>query len=56
MEVAVRVGVLNRMAALPRYYIQTSILGVLASQVRHDSCLQSPMIRGVLSPDLVGGW
>jgi hypothetical protein len=28
----------------------------LASQARHDSLPQSPMIRGVLSPGLVGGW
>jgi len=27
-----------------------------ASQARHDSCPQSLMIRGVLSPGLVGGW
>jgi hypothetical protein len=40
----------------PRYYLHSPIIGVLASQARHDSRPQSPMIRGVLSPGLVGGW
>src|SRR5471030_3534817 len=39
----------------PRYYIQTLILKVLASQVRHDCCPQSPMIRGGVVTEL-GGW
>ncbi|WP_077794286.1 hypothetical protein, partial [Shigella sonnei] len=30
--------------------------GVLASQTRHDYCPQSSMIRGVMSPGLVGRW
>ncbi|AZU57304.1 hypothetical protein CFM90_14505 [Ralstonia solanacearum] len=42
--------------ALPRYYLRAPIIGALASQARHDCCPQSPMIRGVLSPGLVGGW
>lgn len=29
-------------------------LGLLASRIRHDSCPQSSMIRGVLSPGLAG--
>lgn len=32
------------------------ILGVLATQTRHDYCPQSSMIRGVMSPGLVGRW
>jgi formate transporter len=32
------------------------ILGVLASQTRHDYCPQSSMIREVMSPGLVGRW
>lgn len=32
------------------------ILGVLASQTRHDYCPQSSMIRGVMSLGLVGRW
>ncbi|AZU58232.1 hypothetical protein CFM90_18355 (plasmid) [Ralstonia solanacearum] len=40
----------------PRYYLRAPIIGALASQARHDCCPQSPMIRGVLSPGLVGGW
>ncbi|AZU57438.1 hypothetical protein CFM90_15295 [Ralstonia solanacearum] len=42
--------------AKPRYYLRAPIIGALASQARHDCCPQSPMIRGVLSPGLVGGW
>lgn len=40
---------------VPRYLLR--IPGILgsASQARHDSCPQSSMIRGVLSPGLVGG-
>ncbi|MGR3831950.1 winged helix-turn-helix transcriptional regulator, partial [Ralstonia pseudosolanacearum] len=41
---------------VPRYYLRAPIIGALASQARHDCCPQSPMIRGVLSPGLVGGW
>lgn len=40
----------------PRYYLHAPIIGALASQARHDSRPQSLMIRGVLSPGLVGGW
>ncbi|ATI28648.1 hypothetical protein CVV70_00340 [Ralstonia solanacearum] len=40
----------------PRYYLCAPTTGALASQARHDCCPQSPMIRGVLSPGLVGGW
>ncbi|AYX02828.1 hypothetical protein EGY14_02060 [Burkholderia pseudomallei] len=39
-----------------RYYLHAPIIGALASQARHDSRPQSLMIRGVLSPGLVGGW
>ncbi|MFV8636614.1 hypothetical protein [Ralstonia pseudosolanacearum] len=47
----------HRITALkPRYYLRAPIIGALASQARHDCCPQSPMIRGVLSPGLVGGW
>ncbi|EEY8760142.1 hypothetical protein DFZ42_24495 [Escherichia coli] len=38
----------------PRYFIRTPYNGVLASQTRHDYCPQSSMIRGVMSPGLVG--
>ena len=41
---------------MPRYYLRVPMIGALASQARHDSRPQSPMIRGVLSPGLVGGW
>ena len=41
---------------LPRYFIRTPYNGVLASQTRHDYCPQSSMIRGVMSPGLVGRW
>ncbi|EBV6971254.1 hypothetical protein XL16_22030 [Salmonella enterica subsp. enterica serovar Gaminara] len=41
---------------LPRYLIRTPYNGVLASQTRHDYCPQSTMIRGVMSPGLVGRW
>ncbi|EBQ9252251.1 hypothetical protein DQD43_07490 [Salmonella enterica subsp. enterica serovar Newport] len=41
---------------LPRYLIRTPYNGVLASQTRHDYCPQSSMIRGVMSPGLVGRW
>ncbi|WP_345996280.1 hypothetical protein [Sodalis praecaptivus] len=37
-----------------RYLIRTPYTGVLASQTRHDYCPQSSMIRGVMSPGLVG--
>ncbi|QNC63772.1 hypothetical protein G5S56_23570 [Shigella boydii] len=40
----------------PRYFIRTPYNGVLASQTRHDYCPQSSMIRGVISPGLVGRW
>ncbi|AYX08630.1 hypothetical protein EGY14_34950 [Burkholderia pseudomallei] len=41
----------------PRYYLHAPIIGAMASQARHDSRLQvEVMIRGVLSPGLVGGW
>ncbi|EPR2276874.1 hypothetical protein ACU01Y_004103 [Salmonella enterica subsp. enterica serovar Newport] len=40
----------------PRYLIRTPYNGVLASQTRHDYCPQSTMIRGVMSPGLVGRW
>ncbi|EFN7413278.1 hypothetical protein EHR23_22050 [Escherichia coli] len=43
-------------AAAPRYFIRTPYNGVLASQTRHDYCPQSSMIRGVMSPGLVGRW
>ncbi|KGV67921.1 DNA repair helicase domain protein [Burkholderia pseudomallei MSHR4299] len=43
-------------SARPRYYLHAPIIGALASQARHDSRPQSLMIRGVLSPGLVGGW
>ncbi|PNX35760.1 hypothetical protein CF642_26585 [Burkholderia pseudomallei] len=43
-------------ACIPRYYLHAPIIGALASQARHDSRPQSLMIRGVLSPGLVGGW
>ena len=39
-----------------RYFIRTPYNGVLASQTRHDYCPQSSMIRGVMSPGLVGRW
>ncbi|HBD6327972.1 TPA: hypothetical protein KKN94_004253 [Shigella flexneri] len=42
--------------AAPRYFIRTPYNGVLASQTRHDYCPQSSMIRGVMSPGLVGRW
>ncbi len=42
--------------AQPRYYLPVPTIGALASQARHDSRPQSSMIRGVLSPGLVGGW
>ena len=38
----------------PRYLLPAPIMGLWASRVRHDSCPQSTMIRGVLSPDPVG--
>ncbi|ABG71790.1 hypothetical protein ECP_3819 [Escherichia coli 536] len=41
---------------VPRYFIRTPYNGVLASQTRHDYCPQSSMIRGVMSPGLVGRW
>ncbi|PSY70116.1 hypothetical protein C7B06_25070 [Escherichia coli] len=41
---------------IPRYFIRTPYNGVLASQTRHDYCPQSSMIRGVMSPGLVGRW
>ncbi|WP_221175587.1 hypothetical protein, partial [Burkholderia pseudomallei] len=44
-----------RAAAAIRYYLHAPIIGALASQARHDSRPQSLMIRGVLSPGLVGG-
>ncbi|WP_425894165.1 hypothetical protein ACPWZ5_19075 [Ralstonia pseudosolanacearum] len=47
---------LDIVAPSPRYYLRAPIIGALASQARHDCCPQSPMIRGVLSPGLVGGW
>ncbi|EBM7136105.1 hypothetical protein D5872_18745 [Salmonella enterica subsp. enterica serovar Birkenhead] len=40
----------------PRYLIRTPYNGVLASQTRHDYSPQSSMIRGVMSPGLVGRW
>ncbi|HFW3114564.1 TPA: hypothetical protein ACIBOF_004654 [Salmonella enterica subsp. diarizonae serovar 61:r:-] len=40
----------------PRYLIRTPYNGGLASQTRHDYCPQSSMIRGVMSPGLVGRW
>ncbi|MBN4770176.1 hypothetical protein [Escherichia coli] len=40
----------------PRYFIRTPYNGVLASQTRHDYCPQSSMIRGVMSPGLMGRW
>ncbi|EAA4452987.1 hypothetical protein DRE43_28235 [Salmonella enterica subsp. enterica serovar Java] len=40
----------------PRYFIRTPYNGVLANQTRHDYCPQSSMIRGVMSPGLVGRW
>ncbi|GIP99010.1 hypothetical protein EC11E007_05230 [Escherichia coli] len=40
----------------PRYFIRTPYNGGLASQTRHDYCPQSSMIRGVMSPGLVGRW
>ncbi|EEH26398.1 conserved hypothetical protein [Burkholderia pseudomallei Pakistan 9] len=46
----------RRLAPPPRYYLHAPIIGALASQARHDSRPQSLMIRGVLSPGLVGGW
>ncbi|ABN93374.1 hypothetical protein BURPS1106B_0600 [Burkholderia pseudomallei 1106b] len=46
----------HRRLAPPRYYLHAPIIGALASQARHDSRPQSLMIRGVLSPGLVGGW
>ncbi|KAA0080318.1 hypothetical protein CIW54_23300 [Paraburkholderia sp. T12-10] len=46
----------NRWFFSPRYYLHAPIIGALASQARYDSCPQSSMIRGVLSPGLVGGW
>ncbi|EIP3426607.1 hypothetical protein LSE82_005513 [Salmonella enterica] len=39
-----------------RYLIRTPYNGVLANQTRHDYCPQSTMIRGVMSPGLVGRW
>ncbi|WP_167697183.1 hypothetical protein [Shigella boydii] len=42
--------------SIPRYFIRTPYNGVLASQTRHDYCPQSSMIRGVMSPGLVGRW
>ncbi|EBV5086670.1 hypothetical protein DO659_26055 [Salmonella enterica subsp. enterica serovar Minnesota] len=39
---------------VPRYLILTPYNGVLASQTRHDYCPQSTMIRGGMSPGLVG--
>ncbi|EFS9644035.1 hypothetical protein HWI03_004779 [Salmonella enterica] len=41
---------------LPRYFIRTPYNGVLASQTRHDYCPQLSMIRGGMSPGLVGRW
>ncbi|EJW5741961.1 hypothetical protein OCJ68_004968 [Escherichia coli] len=43
-------------AGPPRYFIRTPYNGVLASQTRHDYCPQSSMIRGVMSPGLMGRW
>ena len=40
----------------PLYFIRTPYNGVLASQTRHDYCPQSSMIRGGMSPGLVGRW
>ncbi|EEC2775511.1 hypothetical protein ACFJ96_004617 [Salmonella enterica] len=40
----------------PRYLIRPPYNGVLASQTRHDYFPQSTMIRGVMSPGLVGRW
>ncbi|EAP0943020.1 hypothetical protein B7802_07675 [Salmonella enterica] len=45
-----------RNSASPRYLIRTPYNGVLASQTRHDYSPQSSMIRGVMSPGLVGRW
>ncbi|EBY9596928.1 hypothetical protein EKP73_23675 [Salmonella enterica subsp. enterica serovar Typhimurium] len=45
-----------RIPNCPRYFIRTPYNGVLASQTRHDYCPQSSMIRGVMSPGLVGRW
>ncbi|MGT0425469.1 hypothetical protein ACVOBG_13845, partial [Shigella sonnei] len=44
----------DRTKKRPRYFIRTPYNGVLASQTRHDYCPQSSMIRGVMSPGLVG--
>ncbi|HEA0268598.1 TPA: hypothetical protein RU586_004651 [Salmonella enterica] len=51
-------GVLLTVAPVrrPRYLIRTPYNGVLASQTRHDYSPQSSMIRGVMSPGLVGRW
>ncbi|WP_168201175.1 hypothetical protein [Escherichia coli] len=46
----------NAFTLPPRYFIRTPYNGVLASQTRHDYCPQSSMIRGVMSPGLVGRW
>ncbi|MEB8253684.1 hypothetical protein NGH75_22570 [Escherichia coli] len=43
-------------AGPPRYFIRTPYNGVLASQTWHDYCPQSSMIRGVMSPGLMGRW
>jgi hypothetical protein len=39
----------------PRYLLRIPVILGSASQARHDSRPQSSMIRGVLSPGLVGG-
>lgn len=49
-------GMMPRKFSAPRYLIRTPYNGVLASQTRHDYCPQSSMIRGVMSPGLVGRW
>lgn len=49
-------GFINFVSHAPRYFIRTPYNGVLASQTRHDYCPQSSMIRGVMSPGLVGRW
>ncbi|RQR61350.1 hypothetical protein DIE18_12635 [Burkholderia sp. Bp9125] len=40
----------------PVYYPHDPIIGVLASQARHDSRPSRSHDPGVLSPGLVGGW
>ncbi|ENU1300402.1 hypothetical protein B4X50_RS25680, partial [Escherichia coli] len=51
-----RQRIMTAYRTLPRYFIRTPYNGVLASQTRHDYCPQSSMIRGVMSPGLVGRW